>query len=100
MEVVVGSERLGSRQRMVTDMDMARRHGGLTQVAACTVMAAHRRDHDHSVDRDGCHPHAVEVVHLGAQAVMVCHDCRADSGFIAHRDAEQLATLHRHDTAA
>ena len=71
-------------------------------VASCTLAAAHRRDHDHGVDAHteptGCHPHAVEVVHLGEQAAMICHDCRSDSGFVPHREAERLAFTHRHDT--
>jgi hypothetical protein len=35
------------------------------------------------------------VVHLGSQAVMVCHDCLEDSGFLAHRQAEHLAIEHQ-----
>lgn len=71
---------------------------GITQVAACTVTAAHRRDHQHGVVADECHPHAVEVVLLGDHAVMVCHDCCTDSGFIAHREAEDRASQHRRTT--
>lgn len=70
----------------------------LNEVAACTTAAAHRRDHEHRPDDESCHPHVVEVVHLGAQAVCVCHDCRADSGFLPSRDAEALAASHRHLT--
>ena len=66
----------------------------VTEVAACTMAAAHRRDHDHSVGADECHPHVVEVVHLGRAAVCVCHDCRLDSGFLPGREAEALATGH------
>jgi hypothetical protein len=29
---------------------------------------------------------------------MICHDCRSDSGFVPHREAERLAVTHRHDT--
>jgi hypothetical protein len=52
----------------------------VTEVAACTMAAAHRRDHEHTLGADARHPHAVEVVHLGRGAVCVCHDCRLDSG--------------------
>src|SRR3954470_21462704 len=67
-------------------------------VAACTVDAVHRRDHHHDADQT-CHPHLIEVVHLGSRAVAVCHDCCRDSGFLPERDAEQLASAHRHETA-
>ena len=67
-------------------------------VAACTVDAVHRRDHDHEGE-EACHPHRVEVVHLGRRAVAVCHDCRRDSGFLRERDADRLAADHRHETA-
>lgn len=70
----------------------------VTEVAACTVAAAHRRDHEHSLGADGCHPHVVEVVHLGRRAVTVCHDCRLDTGFLPHRQAESLAAGHREQT--
>ena len=69
--------------------------GRITEVAACTRAAAHRRDHDHSAGADDCHPHEVEVVHLGGQAVTVCHDCQVDSGFVPRRQAEALAADHR-----
>ena len=67
----------------------------VSEVAACTMAAAHRRDHDHSLNPSECHPHAVEVVHLGGQAVTVCHDCQLDSGFLPRRQAETLAAGHR-----
>jgi hypothetical protein len=67
----------------------------ITEVAACAMAAAHRRDHDHGGDADGCHPHVVEVVHLGPNAVCVCHDCRLDTGFLPRREAEALAKGHR-----
>ncbi|MEZ0577207.1 hypothetical protein [Nocardioides sp. MH1] len=70
-------------------------HRTATGVAACTVEAAHRRDHEHGLDSDSCHPHVVEVIHLGTQAICVCHDCRADSGFLPRREAEALAADHR-----
>ena len=66
-------------------------------VAACTVDAVHRRDHHHDAD-ETCHPHLVEVVHLGRRAVVVCHDCRRDSGFLPERDADRLASAHRQET--
>lgn len=61
-------------------------------VAAGALAAAHRRDHQHDTDR--CTPHCVEVVHLGRRAVMVCHDCRSDSGFLPTPLAESLARAH------
>jgi len=67
----------------------------VTAVAACTMAAAHRRDHNHDHSVDDCHPHVVEVVHLGGWALTVCHDCRLDSGFVPHREAEALAAGHR-----
>jgi hypothetical protein len=68
-------------------------------VAACTVDAVHRRDHHHGGE-ETCHPHLIEVVHLGRRAIAVCHDCCRDSGFLPERDADQLASAHRHETAA
>ena len=65
-------------------------------VAACTLDAVHRRDHQH--DGEACHPHLVEVVHLGRRAVVVCHDCRGDTGFLPERDADRLASEHRQET--
>ena len=67
----------------------------VTEVAACTMAAVHRRDHKHHLGADDCHPHVVEVVHLGRRAVTVCHDCRLDSGFLPRREAEALAVGHR-----
>lgn len=67
-------------------------------VAECTAKAAHERDHDHSLSAERCHPHHVEVVHLGNRALTVCHDCRADSGFLPYREAERLAESHRDQT--
>ncbi len=66
-------------------------------VAACTAEAAHRRDHHHAADLT-CHPHAVEVVHLGHRAVTVCHDCESDSGFLPEREADAVADAHRAQT--
>ncbi len=69
----------------------------VAKVAACTAAAAHRRDHHHA-PATGCHPHAIEVVHLGHRAVAVCHDCEADSGFLPERQAEAVAGAHRAET--
>ena len=71
---------------------------GSIEVAACTMAAAHRRDHHHSHTGDECHPHLVEVVHLGGRAVTVCHDCQLDSGFLPPREATSLAADHREKT--
>jgi hypothetical protein len=65
------------------------------EVAACTTAAVHRRDHLHESGASTCHPHVVEVVHLGQTAVCVCHDCRLDTGFLPGREAEALAASHR-----
>jgi hypothetical protein len=64
-------------------------------LAESVLAAAHRRDHAHTGTHNPCRPHVVEVVHLGSQAVMVCHDCLEDSGFVAHRHAEHLAAEHQ-----
>ncbi len=66
-------------------------------VAAGTTAAVHRRDHHQGLARS-CHPHTVEVVHLGHRAVTVCHDCASDSGFMPEREAEALAQTHRTQT--
>ena len=71
--------------------------GGADLVAACTAAAAHRRDHHHATAVT-CHPHAVEVIHLGHRAVTVCHDCESDSGFLPEREAEAVADAHRAQT--
>jgi len=70
----------------------------VAEVAACTVTAAHGRDHNHAFGVQCCHPHAVQVVYLGHRALTVCHDCRADSGFLPYREAERLAEGHRDQT--
>ena len=70
----------------------------VAKVAACTVTAAHRRDHDHALSAQCCHPHVVQVVYLGDRALTVCHDCRTDSGFLPYREAERLAEGHRDQT--
>lgn len=71
---------------------------GLTMVAACTAAAAHRRDHGHKTSAEACHPHAVEVIHLGTRAISICHDCGADSGFVPARQAERLTVEHQQQT--
>jgi hypothetical protein len=74
-------------------------HQQSNAVAACTVDAVHRRDHHHGED-EACHPHLIEVVHLGHRAMAVCHDCGQDSGFIAEREADRLASEHRQATVS
>jgi hypothetical protein len=71
---------------------------GAALVEACTAAAVHRRDHHHPV-ATSCHPHVVEVVHLGHRAVVVCHDCESDSGFLPEREADAMAAAHRGRTA-
>jgi hypothetical protein len=68
-------------------------------VGACAAAAAHRRDHHH-VAAVSCQPHVVEVVHLGHRAVMICHDCESDSGFLPERQAEAIALAHRLQTGS
>src|SRR5450759_5796723 len=70
----------------------------VAELAACTAMAAHGRDHDHALGVQSCHPHAVQVVYLGHRALTVCHDCRTDSGFLPYQEAERLAEGHRDQT--
>ena len=82
----------------VVDVDQMPGRAKVAEVAACTVTAAHRRDHDHSLSAQRCHPHVVQVVYLGHRALTVCHDCRADSGFLPRREAERLAGEHRDQT--
>jgi hypothetical protein len=72
--------------------------GDSASVASCTSTAVHGRDHTHTTGLYCCHPHAVEVVYLGHRALTVCHDCRADSGFLPHQEAERLADEHRDQT--
>lgn len=79
-------------------MDQIPRPAEVAQIAACTVTAAHGRDHEHALTVQCCHPHAVQVVYLGHRALTVCHDCRADSGFLPLREAEHLAEEHREET--
>jgi hypothetical protein len=70
----------------------------VAEVAASTASAAHGRDHDHRLGAPSCYPHVVEVVYLGQRALTVCHDCRADLGFLPSRQAERLADGHRDQT--
>lgn len=75
-------------------MSMYADEEGAALVEACTAAAVHRRDHHHPVSTS-CHPHVVEVVHLGHRAVVVCHDCESDSGFLPEREADAVAATHR-----
>ena len=79
-------------------MDQVMDRADVAGVAACTVIAAHGRDHDHALSVQTCHPHAVQVVYLGRRALTVCHDCRSDSGFLPSKEAELLAEGHRDQT--
>lgn len=81
-------------------VDQGRHRANVAKVAACTVTAAHGRDHDHGFGAQCCHPHAVQVVYLGHRALTVCHDCRSDSGFLPFREAEHVAEGHRDQTRA
>jgi hypothetical protein len=66
-------------------------------VALSTTAAVHRRDHVHA--DESCHPHVVEVIGLGPHAMVVCHDCAKDTGFMDGRRAEEIAERHRRLTA-
>ena len=79
-------------------MDQMLGRAKVAKVAACTAAAAHRRDHDHALSVQCCHPHVVEVIYLGDRALTVCHDCGSDSGFLPCREAERLAEGHRDQT--
>ena len=79
-------------------MDQLPGRAEVTEVAACTVTAAHGRDHNHAFGAQCCHPHAVQVVYLGHRALTVCHDCGADSGFLPYWQAARLAEVHRDQT--
>jgi hypothetical protein len=69
-------------------------------IVRAMLHALHRRDHDHeSLAATCCHPHSVEVVHLGSASIAVCHDCRYESGFTTVRDCERAAADHRLLTA-
>jgi hypothetical protein len=65
-------------------------------VVRAMLAAVHRRDHAHP--QGACHPHSVEVVHLGSASIAVCHDCGYESGFQSMRDCERAASEHRHTT--
>ena len=88
---------MGSAQQSGGDMREYTGEESAAVVAACTAAAAHRRDHHHA-GAESCHPHAVEVIHLGHRAVAVCHDCESDSGFLPEREAEAVALAHRAQT--
>ena len=62
-------------------------------IVRAMLAAVHRRDHAHG--SSACHPHSVEVVHLGSASIAVCHDCRFESGFHTIRDCEGAAADHR-----
>jgi hypothetical protein len=78
------------------------RHRGISDLAApvalSTASAGHRRDHVHE-DGQACHPHVVEVIGLGHSAMVVCHDCARDTGFMVAKRAEEVAQRHRRLTA-
>jgi len=66
-------------------------------IVRAMLAAVHRRDHAHATSC--CHPHSVEVVHLGSASIVVCHDCGFESGFHTIRDCERAAADHRLLTA-
>lgn len=66
-------------------------------IIRATLTAVHRRDHAHGADC--CHPHVVEVVHLGPVAMTVCHDCSYEFGFDDTHSCERVAQEHRVATA-
>ena len=66
-------------------------------IIRATLTAVHRRDHEHGTG--ACHPHEVEVVHLGHVAMTVCHDCTYEFGFEDTHTCEREADVHRCATA-
>jgi hypothetical protein len=66
-------------------------------IVRAMLAAVHRRDHAHAEGH--CHPHSVEVVHLGSASIAVCHDCRFESGFHTVHDCERAAADHRFASA-
>ncbi len=82
----------------MTTQQAHRQAAAVREVAASTLAAAHRRDHQHPFPALGCSPHPVEVIGLGDRAVMVCHDCQQDTGFLPLREAERRAHEHRRQT--
>jgi hypothetical protein len=62
-------------------------------IVRAMLAAVHRRDHVHSTLI--CHPHSVEVVHLGSASIAVCHDCGFESDFHTIRECERAAAEHR-----
>jgi transcriptional regulator of nitric oxide reductase len=68
-------------------------------IVRAMLAAVHRRDHAHA-EAGPCHPHSVEVVHLGTASIAVCHDCVFESGFHTVRECERAATDHRLATAS
>jgi hypothetical protein len=70
-------------------------------IVRAMLAAVHRRDHVHADGAEsGCHPHTVEVVHLGSASIAVCHDCVYESGFESVRECERAASQHRVATAS
>jgi hypothetical protein len=65
-------------------------------IVQAMLHAVHRRDHAHV--EACCHPHSVEVVHLGSASIAVCHDCGYESGFHTVRECERAAADHRVST--
>jgi hypothetical protein len=66
-------------------------------IVTATLAAVHRRDHRH--DGDCCHPHDVEIVHLGRSAMAVCHDCGFSYGFEVEAECRHAAEIHQSATA-
>lgn len=65
-------------------------------IAQATLAAAHKRDH---AENCNCHPHCVEVINLGRDAAVVCHDCGFELGFCDQATASAEATAHCRATA-
>ena len=109
LDASADANRFGSRLDRTEDREPLTVRGGLSavdrgqsmnliEIAACTMSAAHRRDHRHAISAGSCHPHAIEVIHLGTRGVAVCHDCGADSGFVPTRHAMRVAAEHQQET--
>jgi hypothetical protein len=86
------------RTKVVEPVEQVPDRVDVAEVAACTAKAAHGRDHSHGAGAQCCHPHSVEVIHLGNRALTVCHDCEADTGFLPREQAESVASRHQKQT--
>ena len=67
----------------------------VTEVASCTMAAAHRRDHEHRLRADHCHPHVVEVVPWAAAQSRCAMTAGSTRGCCTSRGSRWAATESR-----